>query len=154
MVKELKMFFISHRRIRRLIDVDRVRHAIESAECQTSGEIRVSVAPWFWGSVERAADKAFVRLGMNATRDHNGVLLFVVPSRRTFVVRGDTAIHERVGQRFWDDLANAMSGHFRRGNFTEGLVFGIAAAGEQLARHFPYDPQHDVNELPDDIDVP
>jgi uncharacterized membrane protein len=46
-----------------------------------------------------------------------------------------------------------MSTHFRRGEFTEGLVFGIGAAAEQLALHFPHDSKHDVNELPDDVDL-
>ena len=68
-------------------------------------------------------------------------------------VRGDDGIHARVGQAFWDDLVAAMSAHFRRGEFTEGLVFGIGAAAEQLAIHFPYDAKQDVNELPDDVDL-
>jgi uncharacterized membrane protein len=45
-----------------------------------------------------------------------------------------------------------MSAHFRKGEFTEGLVRGIEEAGEQLAAHFPFDPGSDVNEMPDDID--
>ncbi|HKQ71455.1 MAG TPA: TPM domain-containing protein [Polyangiaceae bacterium] len=147
------MFGLTRKRVHELIDVAAVEAAIAAAERRTSGEIRVSVAPWFWGSVDRAAEAAFVRLGMNQTRARNGVLFFVVPSRQTFLVRGDTAIHERVGQAFWDELVAAMSAHFRRGEFTQGLVLGVAAAGEQLATHFPYDAAADKNELPDDVDI-
>jgi uncharacterized membrane protein len=139
--------------VRKLIDVDRVRQAIEAAERRTSGEIRVSVAPWFWGSVDAAADKAFVRLGMNQTRAQNGVLFFVVPSRRRFVVRGDAGIHARVGQSFWDDLAGNMSAYFRRGELTAGLLFAVDAAADQLARYFPNEGDGDANELPDDVDL-
>ncbi|HMI87005.1 MAG TPA: TPM domain-containing protein [Polyangiaceae bacterium] len=147
------MLAMTRRRLQKLIDTERIRQAIEAGERRTSGEIRVSVAPWFWGNVERAAERAFSRLGMTQTTERNGVLFFLVPSRQTFVVRGDEGIHARVGQEFWDELVAALSVYFRRGEFTEGLVFGIHAAAEKLALHFPYDRQRDVNELPDDVDL-
>lgn len=134
------------------IDSQRVKDAIAAAEKRTSGEIRVSIAPFFWGDVRQVAEKAFVRLGMTATKDRNGVLLFVVPSRRRFVVLGDEGIHTRVGQDFWETVAHAMSGKFREGDFTGGLVHGIHEVGEQLARHFPYAGARDENELPNEID--
>jgi uncharacterized membrane protein len=147
------MWWMTRRQVRKLIDVGRIRAAIERAEQRTSGEIRVCVAPWFWGNVERAADRAFERLGMTQTAEHNGVLFFMVPSRHSFVVRGDAGIHARVGQTVWDELALAMSAHFRRGEFTEGLVMAIDAAAEQLAVHFPFQAERDANELPDEVDL-
>jgi uncharacterized membrane protein len=134
------------------IDSVKVKHAIEHAEEQTSGEIVVSVAPFFWGNVEKAARRAFARLGVSKTHLRNGVLFFIVPSRRLFVVLGDQGIHEKVGQEFWNGIAGHLSRHFREGNFTEGLVHGIGEVGRQLATHFPHDRSADVNELPDDID--
>ena len=112
------------------------------------------MAPFFWGKVRPVAERAFVRLGMAKTRRRNGVLFFVVPARRRFVVLGDEGIHARVGQEFWDVLADAVSGHFRKGEFTDGLVRGIREAGAKLAAHFPYDPATDRNELPDEVDLP
>ncbi len=142
----------SRRKLLKTIDVARVKKAIEEAERRTSGEIRVSVAPFFWGRVRRVAEKAFERLHMTATKDRNGILFFVVPSRRRFVILGDEGIHAQVGQDFWESLAALMSEHFRKGEFTEGLVRGIEEAGLKLAAHFPYNPETDVNELPDDVD--
>ncbi len=139
-------------RFRRLVDEEAIRKAIEAAERETSGEIRVSVSTFFWGSVRRAAERAFDRLGMTATRDRNGVLFFVVPSRRRFVVLGDEGIHAKVGQGFWDRVAEAMSSRFRADDFTGGLVAGITAAGQSLAEHFPFEGERDVNELPDAVD--
>lgn len=142
----------SRRKLMKAVDVERVKAAIAAAERSASGEVRVSVAPFFWGSVRRVAEKAFVRLGMASTKDRNGILFFIVPSRKKFAVLGDDGIHARVGQDFWESLAGLMSGHFRKGEFTEGLVAAIEEAGRQLAAHFPCDPSTDVNELPDDID--
>jgi uncharacterized membrane protein len=142
----------SRRKLMRLIDVERVKKAIQDAEHKTSGEIRVSVAPYFWGPVHHVAERAFERLNMHRTKARNGILFFIVPSRKRFIVLGDEGIHAHVGQDFWEALASLLSGHFRKGEFTEGLVRAIEAAGSKLAAHFPYDPATDVNELPDDID--
>ena len=142
----------SRRKLRKVVDVERVKTAIAAAERSTSGEVRVSVAPIFWGSVRRVAEKAFVRLGVNRTKDRNGILFFIVPALKKFVVLGDEGIHARVGQEFWDALAALMSERFRKGEFTEGLVEAIGEAGRQLAAHFPFDAATDLNELLDDID--
>lgn len=143
---------MSHRKMLRLIDRDRIKAAIQKAERRTSGEICVSVSRLFWGSIEKAADKAFGRLGMTQTKDRNGVLIFVVPSRRRFVVLGDEGIHAKVGQEFWRRVADRLSKRFREGDFTGGLVEGIEEVGEQLAAHFPYDSTADVDELTNDVD--
>ena len=134
------------------LDTERIELAISDAERLTSGEIRVSVAPLFWGNVERAARRAFERLRMHETRERNGVLFFIVPARRKFYVLGDAGIHAKVGEDFWHAVAAVMSIHFQRGNFTEGLVRGIATLAEKLAEHFPHRGTADKNELPDVID--
>jgi uncharacterized membrane protein len=143
---------MTRRKLLRLIDSDRIKAAIQKAERRTSGEICVSVSRLFWGNVEKAADKAFGRLGMTRTKDRNGVLFFVVPSRRKFVVLGDQGIHAKVGQTFWRQVADRVSERFREGDFTGGLVKGIEEVGEQLAAHFPYDAASDVDELTNDVD--
>ena len=142
---------ITRKQLLRAIDEQKVKDAIRRAEHRSSGEIRVSVAPLFWGSVEKAADKAFVRMGMTGTKERNGVLFFVVPARRKFVVLGDRGIHEKVGQEFWDRVAAVLSEKFREGDFTGGLVLGIEEVGEQLAAHFPY-RSDDQDELPDEVE--
>jgi uncharacterized membrane protein len=136
----------------RTIDVDRIKAAIAAAERAASGEIRVSVSRYFWGSVRRAAEQAFVRMGMARTKDRTGVLFFIVPARKKFIVLGDAGIHAKVGQEFWESLAALLSGRFRRGEFTEGLVEAIGEAGRQLAAYYPCDPTVDINELADDVD--
>lgn len=143
---------MTRKQLLRTMDSVRIKEAIAQAERRTSGEIVVSVAPLFWGNVEKAADRAFTRMGMTKTRLRNGVLIFVVPSRRRFVVLGDNGIHEKVGQEFWQMVASHLENHFRVGEFTEGLLGAIGEIGEQLAVHFPYQGERDLNELPNEID--
>jgi len=146
------MFAMSRKKLYRQIDKEKILQSIAAAEQQTSGEIRVSVSPFFWGNVRKVADKAFGRLGMQATSERNGILFFIVPARRKFAVIGDRGIHEKVGQEFWEKLVAAMAEDFKRGDFSAGLQKGIAQAGRSLAEHFPYQGEKDVNELSDDID--
>jgi uncharacterized membrane protein len=143
---------MTRRKLMQIIDRERIKQAIQAAEHRTSGEICVSVAPFFWGDIHKAADKAFARMGVAKTKHRNGVLFFVVPSRRKFVVLGDTGIHEHVGQEFWHRVVAVVSERFREGDFTGGLVRGIEEVGQRLAAHFPYDAATDEDELPDDVD--
>jgi uncharacterized membrane protein len=133
------------------IDKELVKQAIQRAEMRTSGEIRVSLSPPFWGDVWNTAVMAFERLGMTATKERNAVLFFVVPSRHRFVVLGDSGINERVGQAFWYHIARALSERLHHGDMTGGLVAAIEEVGERLARFFPR-VESDTNELPDDVD--
>ncbi len=142
---------LTRRGLYRAIDKDRVEKAIEAAESITSGEVRVAVSPLFWGDVQKVADHAFDRLGMRATAERNGVLLFVVPSRRRFAVLGDEGIHEKVHPAFWDEVAAEISRHFRNGDFTGGIVAALERLSAELATHFPR-RSDDVNELPNAVE--
>jgi uncharacterized membrane protein len=139
--------FLARARLLRKIDVETVRQAIAAAERQTSSRVQVSLAPFFWGDVRRAAERAFTRLG------RHGVLIFVVPARRRFVVLGDEDVHAHVGQEFWDDVTAAVAERFRAGDFTGGLVHGIETAGRELAHVYPYDAAAAGDTPPDDVDI-
>src|SRR6478609_11451454 len=96
------------------IDVEQVEAAVRAAERGTSGEIRVALARfYFWGNVQRAAERAFRRLHMERTRQHNGVLIFIAPLRRTLAIVGDHGIHEKVGDAFWRGLVSLTLESFR-----------------------------------------
>jgi uncharacterized membrane protein len=58
---------------------DDIVAAIGAAERRTSGEIRVFVSHKSVADPVPAAQKAFVRLGMEKTREQNGVLIFLAP---------------------------------------------------------------------------
>lgn len=135
------------RRFDKYLDRDRVAAAVAVAEKTTSGEIVVAVAPWFWGRVDRVAEKAFGKLRIANTRDKNGVLIFVCPRRRRVTVIGDSGIHERCGQPLWDRAVAAINEHAAT-DLTAGVIRAIELVGAELAAQFP--PRaDDTNELPD-----
>lgn len=135
------------------LDQPRIESAIGAAERETSGEIRVHIQPKATGGDARyVAERTFERLGMTKTALRNGVLLFIASEERSFVILGDQGIDEKVPAGFWDEIAAKLTIHFKNGEFTEGIVKAITAAGQQLKTYFPCE-EGDVNELSDAIDI-
>ena len=142
---------MKHREFLNQLRHDDIVAAIRVAEQKTSGEIRVFISHKTVDDAVAAAQKQFERLGMTKTQQRNGVLIFVAPRARKFAVIGDTAVHQKCGDPFWRALADEMTSHFKKSEFTAGIVHAIAKAGELLAAHFP--PQKDaVNELADQVE--
>jgi uncharacterized membrane protein len=133
------------------LEHDAIVAAIVAAEKKTSGEIRVFISRKQVDDPVAAAQAQFERLGMTRTAGRNGVLIFVAPRARKFAVIGDTAVHQRCGDIFWETLAAEMAAHFKRSDFTAGIVHAIGKAGELLAAHFPPQPGK-TNELPNEIE--
>lgn len=140
----------THRFLREL-NHDRITGAIKEAEARTSGQIRVFLqrGQFEEDAMERAQGK-FLQLGMQKTQERNGVLIFVAPRAQKFAVIGDEGVHQKCGERFWQELIGKMRAHFQREDFTEALVEAIESTGQLLARHFPKTAES-KNELPDDV---
>jgi len=132
------------------LDDARIMAAIASAEQKSSGEIRLYVSNEKVDDALAAAQMQFARLGMEKTRLRNGVLVFFAPKSQRFAVVGDSGIHEKCGDDYWQGISNQMSALLKNGRFTEAVVEAITGIGETLAKHFPRAPE-DRNELPDGI---
>jgi uncharacterized membrane protein len=143
---------MTRRALLRRLDHARLEAAIAEAEARTTGELRISVAGLFWGSAEALADRAFERLGMQATRDRNGVLLLVLPWRRQLIVRADVGLAAKVAPELWQTVVAAAAALFQQQRFTEGLLGAVAAIGATLAQHFPANTDPNADELPNQID--
>jgi uncharacterized membrane protein len=142
---------MTRRRLLAALDATRVEQAIKQTETISSVELRVSIAGLFWGDPQRVAERAFRRLGMTATRQRNGVLLFIVPWRRRVVLIADQGITAKVKPELWGEIVAALTRDFRGERFTDGLVDAIASLGAALSSVFP-PTAGDRNELPDTVD--
>ncbi|HPX04878.1 MAG TPA: TPM domain-containing protein [Tenuifilaceae bacterium] len=128
----------------------RIVKAIEQAELNTSGEIRVHIEKSCKIDVlDRAAD-VFALLKMHKTQLRNGVLFYFAISDRKFAILGDAGINSKVPNNFWDSIKEEMLVLFKQGDITSGLEKGILLAGEKLKEHFPLQ-KNDVNELSNEI---
>src|SRR5215475_7097558 len=100
--------FLSH------LSNEQIVGAIREAESKTSGEIRVFISRKEVRDPISAAKEHFAELGMEKTRERNGVLIFVAPRVHKFAVIGDEGVHARCGDAFWQETAAEMSGHFHK----------------------------------------
>jgi uncharacterized membrane protein len=130
----------------------KVVEAIQKAEQRTSGEVRVFIESRcrYVDAIDRAAE-LFFQLGMDKTEERNGTLVYVAVKDRQAAVFGDEGIHQRVGQKYWEDEVNKMMVCFKQANLADGLIQCVTDIGETLYKNFPYNRETDKNELPDDI---
>ena len=126
--------------------------AIQKAEQRTSGEVRVFVESRcrFVDAIDRAVE-LFFQLGMHKTDERNGTIVYVAVKDKQAAVFGDEGIHQKLGQKYWEEEVNKMMVCFKQANLAEGIIQCVNDIGEALYQNFPYDHKTDKNELPDDI---
>ncbi len=127
-----------------------IKSAVQEAELNTSGEIRVHIDNHCREDVMDRAAWWFKKLEMQKTEQRNGVLFYLAVKEQKFAILGDVGINTITQDDFWGSIKEKMLINFKEGNFATGLQEGILMAGEQLKEHFPHQDD-DVNELSDDI---
>lgn len=128
-----------------------IQHAIHEAELLTSGEIRVFIDDHCKDAdVLKRAATVFEKLHMHETALRNGVLIYLSVQDRKFAIIGDSGIHEKVKDDFWNATKELMVSYFKKDQVAEGLIAGIAKAGKALGVYFPRQ-LNDSNELSNDI---
>ena len=116
--------------------------AIEYAELETSGEIRVHIEDKCNGEVLDRAAYIFKELDMHKTALRNGVLFYLSIKDKKFAVLGDAGINSNVPSDFWNEVKDVVVKNFKEERFTE--------AGLKLKEFFPYQ-SNDNNELKNEI---
>lgn len=125
-------------------------NAIQIAEQNTSGEIRVHLEDHSEKPPVERAQEVFYSLGMDKTKARNGVLFYIGVSDHTFAIIGDKGIHQVVEDDFWDCTKDIVIAHFKNRRYKDGLEDGIIKAGERLKQYFPFESD-DTNELSNEI---
>jgi uncharacterized membrane protein len=127
-------------------------NAIREAERATSGEVRVFVESRcsYVDAIDRALE-LFTEMGMHATAERNGVLVYVAIKDHQLAVLGDEGIHRKVGADYWRTEVQKMLRDFNREDYAKGIAGCVKDIGEALKAHFPY-ASNDRNELSDEIE--
>ena len=129
---------------------DLIVSAIQKAEEQTSGEIRVHIDKKCSTDPVKRAIRVFENLSMHKTALRNGVLIYVSFSDRKLAIIGDQGIDAVVPSDFWVSTKNQMIHHFKENRFADGIIAAITVAGMQLKSYFPH-LENDTNELSNEI---
>src|SRR5947199_8366287 len=121
-----------------------IERAIKGSEATHSGQIRFVVEGALDGAPllrnQSARDRAldvFSHLRIWDTAHNNGVLIYLLLADRDVEILADRGIDAKVGPKEWEKICTMMETEFRKGSFEAGVLKGIAAVSQHLAKHFP-----------------
>jgi len=132
------------------IEEQEIVQAIQAAEQNTSGEIRVHIEKTCEKPTLERAKEVFFDLKMNQTKDRNGILFYIATESHQFAILGDEGINNVVPANFWDEESKIITSYFAINKNSQALVEGIFLVGEKLKHFFPYQSE-DTNELTNEI---
>jgi uncharacterized membrane protein len=124
--------------------------AIQEAEKNTSGEIRVHIEKETQKPPMERALEVFELLQMHKTELRNAVLFYIAVESKKFAILGDEGINNVVSNDFWNNEKELMLNYFSQGQFEKGIELAIVEVGNKLKAFFPYQ-KSDSNELTDEI---
>lgn len=131
-----------------------IEAAIKASEAQHAGEIRFVVeaaldgAPLFKGqSPQDRAIEVFAQTRVWDTEHNNGLLIYLLLADHAVEIVADRGIHAEVGADAWREVCQRMETAFRQSHYEAGVIAGVQAVTQHLARHFP--AAAGANELPD-----
>jgi uncharacterized membrane protein len=137
-------------------DLDAIARAVAAAESLTSAEIRVHLERRLPRAAKAdtlaRAREVFHRLGMQRTRDRNGVLIYLALDDHRLAILGDEAIHREVGDAYWQRVRDGMVDKLRGGSPRDAVVAAVGDVAAVLHRFFPHRPD-DTNELSDRVSL-
>lgn len=136
--------FLTNQQIASLVE------AIQSAEEHSTGEIRVHIDSNTHSDNAKTAFKVFENLCLNKTAERNAVLFHVNFEQKYLTIIGDTGIHDRVNQSYWDHLHDYITSEFAKGNYYKALKSGILETGLELKKYFPVTGEN-PNQLSNEI---
>ncbi len=117
-------------------ETDEIARAIAKAEDGTTGRIAVRMIPDAETDAFERAKHEFGHAGLHRHEHRNAALILVAPKARRFAVIGDWALHQRVGDAFWDDVVESSKPYFARGELVPGILYAVGRIGEALHAHF------------------
>lgn len=127
-----------------------IQEAIRCAEELTSGEIRVHIDQNCKGNPLELAIQVFNKLKMQATKERNGVLIYLSFKDKKLAILGDIGIDEKVGSDFWTSTKDQLILDFKNNQFREGITNAVIEVGKRLKEYFPHQAD-DSDELSNEI---
>lgn len=115
----------------------RIERAIRDAEAGTTGHIVVRIIPERDVDAFARARQEFETAGLHRAAERNVALILVAPAAHKYAVLGDKALHERVGDAFWNEVVTQMQPYFKRNRIADGVVHAVTRIGSELQRFFP-----------------
>ena len=132
------------RRAFRAADLAAICTAVKASEAVHRGEIRIAIEgplpllPLLRDeSCRDRAAELFLSLGVAATREANGILVYVQLVDRRVEILADHGITALVSAAEWEAICRRMEAAFATKNYRRGMLTAIEHITALLAQHFP-----------------
>lgn len=120
-----------------------IEEAVEASERRHRGEIRVAIEvaldlPTLW-RVRTARERAlevFAELGVFATAESNGVLIYLLLAERDVEIVADKGFEGRVTTAEWQEVCALIEQGLAAGQWRDGVLRGVERVGALLEREF------------------
>jgi uncharacterized membrane protein len=121
-----------------------IEEAIEASERRHRGEIRLAIevaldlpALWRVRTARERALEVFAELGVFATVESNGVLIYLLLAERDVEIVADKGLDGRVTTAEWQEVCTLIEQGLAAGACRDGVLRGIERVGALLEREFP-----------------
>lgn len=130
-----------------------IERAVADSEARHGAELRFVVESglppgplWRGMSARQRALEVFSQLGVWDTEANNGVLIYLLLADRDVEIVADRGLNGLISAAEWEEVCREMEQRFRRGDYRQGALAGIAMTDALLHRHF-HATSDDRNEL-------
>jgi uncharacterized membrane protein len=124
--------------------LDAIEQAIGNSEKTHDSELRFAVEAALHPlaltrglTARQRAIQVFSELRVWDTQHNSGVLIYVQLADRRIEIVADRGISAKVPQEQWDAVCRRMEDAYRKREFEQGTLTGIAEITRLLATHFP-----------------
>ncbi len=100
---------------------------------------------------EEMAFKQFERLGINRTKNHKALLIFVSLNERYIRVIADKNIDDKANENLWRELVSDFSKCAKEQGINDALLLMVSRCGDFLKNNFPREDKIKENELSNEV---
>ena len=100
---------------------------------------------------EKVSEFQFYKLGVNKTKNHKAILIFISIKERYIRVVADKNIDEKVSKEFWKELVKEFIKNVKNNKIDNALINILDKCGKVLVDNFPRTTQIQENEILNDV---
>jgi uncharacterized membrane protein len=155
--------WMDQRDVRRAVPPEllaKLERYVAASEARHTGEVRICIEAglpmsylWRNATPRERAITMFGKLRVWDTAQNNGVLIYLLLAENAIEIIADRAVYIPGGSHNWQEIADRLALHLKRGDFELGLTQALEEISALLVQLFPAQNSAKPNQLPDAPDV-
>ncbi len=131
-------------------EIWQLQERISAVEHLSSVEFKIILVQSSWLGLRYKARRLFRKYGLQQTIDGNAILILVDYQSHKFLLYGDKPVFKRMGETFWNEMYELLSGAFAGSSLYQALSSTVDILGFTLAKYYPVG-ESDNNEISNEL---